>query len=168
MLRSEKEVSVKELEELYKSSGSLVFTHYHGLTVSQITKLRNILRSKGAGLKIVKNTLSKIACQNVKLSGDEKMFTGPVAVAYSEDQVSAAKAVVEFAKANTDLKVVCGIFNNDVISESEVRAIAELPSLEELRGKIVGLLQAPAAKVVGIVQAPAGKVARVIGAYAAK
>lgn len=168
MLRSEKESSVKELEELYKNSGSLVFAHYHGLTVSQITALRNVLRSRGAGLKVVKNTLSKIACKNINLSCDEKMFTGPVAVAYSEDQVAAAKAVVEFAKANDDLKVLCGVFNNDVISESEVRAIAQLPSLEELRGKIVGLLQAPATKVVGIVQAPAGKVARVIGAYAAK
>ena len=168
MLRSEKKTFVSELEKIYQDSNSVIITHYHGLTVSQITNLRKALRENGASFKIVKNTLSKIAATNVKLTHDPEAFSGPTAIAYSKDPVAAAKGVVEFAKANDNLKVIGGIVNDKILNVGEVQQLAKLPSLDQLRGKIVGILQAPAANLVRIVQAPAGSVARVIQAYSEK
>ena len=168
MLRSEKKTFVSELEKIYQDSSSVIITHYHGLTVSQITNLRKALRENGASFKIVKNTLSKIAATNVKLTHDPEAFSGPTAIAYSKDPVAAAKGVVEFAKANDNLKVIGGIVNDKILNVGEVQQLAKLPSLDQLRGKIVGILQAPAANLARIVQAPAGSVARVIQAYSEK
>ncbi len=168
MLRSEKKTFVSELEKIYQDSNSVIITHYHGLTVSQITNLRKALRENGASFKIVKNTLSKIAATNVKLIHDPEAFSGPTAIAYSKDPVAAAKGVVEFAKANDNLKVIGGIVNDKILNVGEVQQLAKLPSLDQLRGKIVGILQAPAANLGRIIQAPAGSVARVIQAYSEK
>lgn len=168
MLRSEKKTFVSELEKIYQDANSVIITHYHGLTVSQITNLRKALRENGASFKIVKNTLSKIAATNVKLTHDPEAFSGPTAIAYSKDPVAAAKGVVEFAKANDNLKVIGGIVNDKILNVGEVQQLAKLPSLDQLRGKIVGILQAPAANLVRIVQAPAGSIARVIQAYSEK
>ena len=168
MLRSEKKTFVSELEKIYEDSNSVIITHYHGLTVSQITNLRKALRENGASFKIVKNTLSKIAATNVKLTHDPEAFSGPTAIAYSKDPVAAAKGVVEFAKANDNLKVIGGIVNDKILNVVEVQQLAKLPSLDQLRGKIVGILQAPAANLVRIVQAPAGSLARVVQAYSEK
>lgn len=168
MLRSEKKTFVSELEEIYKTSNSVIITHYHGLTVSQITNLRKVLRESGASFKIVKNTLSKIAAANAELAHNPDLFSGPTAIAYSEDPVAAAKGVIEFAKANDNLKVIGGVVNDKILSVSEVQQLAKLPSLDQLRGKIVGVLQAPAANLVRIMNAPAGSLARVIRAYADK
>ena len=154
MLRSEKKTFVSELEKIYQDSNSVIITHYHGLTVSQITNLRKALRENGASFKIVKNTLSKIAATNVKLTHDPEAFSGPTAIAYSKDPVAAAKGVVEFAKANDNLKVIGGIVNDKILNVVEVQQLAKLPSLDQLRGKIVGILQAPAANLARIVQAP--------------
>jgi large subunit ribosomal protein L10 len=168
VLRSEKKTFVSELEKIYQDSNSVIITHYHGLTVSQITNLRKALRENGASFKIVKNTLSKIAATNVKLTHDPEAFSGPTAIAYSKDPVAAAKGVVEFAKANDNLKVIGGIVNDKILNVVEVQQLAKLPSLDQLRGKIVGILQAPAANLARIVQAPAGSLARVIQAYSEK
>ena len=168
MLRSEKKTFVSELEKIYQDSNSVIITHYHGLTVSQITNLRKALRENGASFKIVKNTLSKIAATNVKLTHDPEAFSGPTAIAYSKDPEAAAKGVVEFAKANDNLKVIGGIVNDKILNVVEVQQLAKLPSLNQLRGKIVGILQAPAANLARIVQAPAGSLARVIQAYSEK
>ncbi len=168
MLRSEKKTFVSELEKIYQDANSVIITHYHGLTVSQITNLRKALRENGASFKIVKNTLSKIAATNVKLTHDPEAFSGPTAIAYSKDPVAAAKGVVEFAKANDNLKVIGGIVNDKILNVGEVQQLAKLPSLDQLRGKIVGILQAPAANLARIVQAPAGSIARVIQAYSEK
>ena len=116
----------------------------------------------------MKNTLSKIAATNVKLTHDPEAFSGPTAIAYSKDPVAAAKGVVEFAKANDNLKVIGGIVNDKILNVGEVQQLAKLPSLDQLRGKIVGILQAPAANLARIVQAPAGSIARVIQAYSEK
>jgi large subunit ribosomal protein L10 len=168
VLRSEKKTFVSELEKIYQDSNSVIITHYHGLTVSQITNLRKALRENGASFKIVKNTLSKIAATNVKLTHDPEAFSGPTAIAYSKDPVAAAKGVVEFAKANDNLKVIGGIVNDKILNLVEVQQLAKLPSLDQLRGKIVGILQAPAANLARIIQAPAGSLARVIQAYSEK
>jgi large subunit ribosomal protein L10 len=168
VLRSEKKTFVAELEEIYKDSSSVIITHYHGLTVSQVTNLRKVLRENGASFKIVKNTLSKIAATNAGLAHNPEVFSGPTAIAYSKDPVAAAKGVVEFAKANDNLKIIGGMVNDKILSVSEVGQLAKLPSLDQLRGKIVGILQAPAANLARIVQAPAGSLARVIRAHAEK
>lgn len=168
MLRSEKHEFVAELEEVYKKSSSVIVTHYHGLTVSQVTLLRRALKAKGAGFKVVKNTLSKIAASKAGIQDVSSLLVGPTAIAYSEDPVEAAKVVVEFAKTNGDLKIIGGLVNNQLLDVQSVQQLAKLPSLNELRGKIVGILQAPATKVARVLQAPAVQVARVLQAYAGK
>ncbi|WP_341793167.1 MULTISPECIES: 50S ribosomal protein L10 [unclassified Rickettsia] len=168
MLRSEKPIVVEELEKVYKESTSVIVAHYHGLTVSQISSLRESLKVKGAGFKVVKNTLAKIAANKSGLDGAVNLFAGPTAIAYSKDPVEVAKLVVDFAKSNDNLKIVGGIVNDQLLNEHSIRELSKLPSLNELRGKIIGLLQAPATKIVGVLQAPASSLARVIQAYVSK
>ena len=168
MLRSEKKEFVAALEESIKDSSSMIVTHYHGLSVSQITALRKSLRENGASFKVVKNTLSKIAAKNTGLKISEDMFRGPTAIAYSKDPIAAAKGVIEFAKTNNALKIICGVVDNSFIDAAAVKQIASLPPLDSLRATILGLLQAPATKIAGIMQAPAAQLARVTSAYATK
>ena len=168
MLRSEKHEFVTELEEVYKKSSSVIVTHYHGLSVSQVTSLRRALKAKGAGFKVVKNTLSKIAASKAGIQDISSLLTGPTAIAYSEDPVEAAKVVVEFAKTNGSLKIIGGLVNNQLLDVQSVQHLAKLPSLNDLRGKIVGILQAPATKIARVAQAPAIQLARVLQAYAGK
>jgi large subunit ribosomal protein L10 len=168
VLRSEKQEFVAALEGVYKESKSVIVTHYHGLTVSQITSLRTALREKGAKFKVVKNTLSSIAARNSGLATSVDMFSGPTAVAYSTDAVAAAKVVVDFAKTNKNLKIICGVIDNQLIDAASVEQVAKLPSLEELRAQIIGILQAPATKIAGVLQAPAAGLARLLSAYATK
>lgn len=169
MLRAEKYEFVARLEEVYRGSSSVIVTHYHGLTVSQVTMLRRTLKAKGAGLKIVKNTLSKIAAANVGIDDAfAGVFSGPTAVAYSQDPVEVAKIVVEFAKTNESLKIIGGLVNNQLLDANSVQLLAKLPSLNELRGKIIGILQAPATRIAGVLQAPASGLARIFQAYADK
>jgi large subunit ribosomal protein L10 len=167
VLRSQKKEFVEELEALYKDSNSVIVTHYHGLTVAQMTQLRRSLRASGAGFKVVKNTLSKIASLNAKIDGPEQMFSGPTALAYSKDPIAAAKGVTEFAK-NNNLKIICGVVDRHFVDAAGVEQLAKLPSLDELHSKIIGILQAPATKIAGVLQAPAAQLARLLGCYAAK
>jgi len=168
VLRSKKEEFVVGLEELYRQSSSVIVTHYRGLTVSEVTLLRRNLRKDGAGFKVVKNTLSKIAANKVGLDPVAKLLSGPTAIAYSKDPVAAAKNIVEFAKTNQKLKIVGGIVNNQILNKDEIQYLAELPSLDELRGRIIGILQAPATKMARVLQAPAAQLARVLQAFADK
>jgi large subunit ribosomal protein L10 len=134
-----------------------------------MTDLRLRLRKEGAAIKVVKNTLALKALDGKLGDKGEKLFTGPVAIAYGPDAVSAAKIAVQFAKENDKLKLVGGVLDQtNVLDEAGVRALATLPSLDELRGKLIGLIQAPATKVAGVLQAPAGQLARVFNAYATK
>ncbi len=168
MLRSEKQDCVLELEGVYKQSGSVIVTHYHGLTVKQLTSLRRDLRAHDAKFKIVKNTLSKIAANKADVGSISGLLSGPTAIAYSKDPLAAAKTVVKFAKTNEQLKIVGGIVNNQLFNTQEIHLLAELPSLDELRSKIISLIEAPAAKIVGALKAPASKFARLFQAYADK
>lgn len=168
MLRSEKQQSVADLEKIYHESSSVIVTHYHGLTVSQLTSLRKNLRNNGAGFKVIKNTLSKIAVDNAGLGSVSTLFSGPTGIAYSSDPVSAAKVVVEFAKLNESLKIVGGVVDGRLLSTEVVHDLAKLPSLNELRSKLIAVLQAPATKVACVLQAPASGVVRVLKAYADK
>ncbi|WP_064429622.1 50S ribosomal protein L10 [Rickettsia sp. Tenjiku01] len=168
MLRSEKPVAVEDIVNIYKESPSIIITHYHGLTVSQMSSLRESLKSKEAGFKVVKNTLAKIAANQTGLNSIANLFAGPTAIVYSKEPVEMAKLVVNFAKANDNLKIIGGIVDNHVLDEHSIKELAKLPTLNELRGKIVGLLQAPATKVVGVLQAPSSSMARVIQVHASK
>ncbi len=169
MDRAQKQESIESLKSVFADAGAVVVTHYMGLTVAEMTDLRLRLRKEGAAIKVVKNTLALKALDGKLGDTGSALFTGPVAIAYGPDAVSAAKIAVQFAKENDKLKIVGGVLDQtNVLDENAVRALATLPSLDELRGKLIGLIQAPATKIAGVLQAPAGQLARVFNAYATK
>jgi len=168
MDRAQKAESIETLKGVFEGAGAVVVTHYMGLTVAEMTDLRGRLRKEGATLQVVKNTLAQKALDGSVGEAGDALFTGPVAIAFAPDAVSAAKVATQYAKDNEKFTVVGGLMGQTVLDQTAVKALAALPSLDQLRGKIIGLLQAPATKVAGVLQAPAGQIARVIGAYAAK
>ena len=168
MDRNEKAEVVAELRAVFEGAGAVVITRNLGLTVAQSTALRNKMREAGASYKVAKNRLAKIALEGTPYAGISDLLTGPTALATSDDPVSAAKIVAEFAKTNDKLEIVGGGMGETVLDVAGVQALATLPSLDELRAKIVGLVQAPATKLAQIAQAPAGQLARVFGAFGAK
>ena len=168
MDRSQKADAVAQLSEVFAQSGVVVVTRNLGLTVDQSTELRTKMREAGASYKVAKNRLAKLALKDTDYTGLDEFLTGPTALGYSEDPVAAAKAVVEFAKTTDKIEILGGSMGAQKLDEAGVRALASLPSLDELRGTIVGLVNAPATKVAQVVNAPAAKLARVFGAYGAK
>ncbi len=168
MDRAEKERMVKHLGDVFERSGVVVLAHYSGLSVEDMTVLRQRLRASGANMKVVKNRLARLALKGKAGEGASELFRGPVAIAFSEDPVSAPKGIVDFARENEQLVPLGGFMGADVLDEKGINTLASLPSLDELRGKLVGLLQAPASKLARVTQAPAGQVARVVKAYAEK
>ena len=168
MDRSQKTDAVAQLNNVFNEAGVVVVTRNLGLTVAESTDLRAKMREAGATYQVAKNRLAKLALKDTDYAGLEEYLSGPTALGYSEDPVAAAKAVVEFAKTNDRIEVVGGSMGSQVLDEAGVRALASMPSLDELRGKLVGLVNAPATKIAQVVNAPANKLARVFGAYAAK
>jgi large subunit ribosomal protein L10 len=168
MNRSEKTDAVAALNATFNEAAVVVVTRNLGLTVTQSTDLRNKMRDAGASYKVAKNRLAKIALNDTQYSPLGDLLTGPTALATSGDPVAAAKVAVEFAKTNDKLEIVGGAMGDTVLDVEGVKALASMPSLDELRAKLIGLVQAPATKVVQVIQAPAGQLARVFGAYAAK
>ena len=168
MDRAKKADSIEELKGVFAKSGTVVVTQYTGMTFVEMSDLRTRLRKEGAVLKVFKNRLAQKALDGSVGAAGDALFKGPVALVYSADPVTAAKISSQYAKENDKLKIVGGIMGTNVLNEGGVKALATLPSLDQLRGKLVGLLQAPATKIAGVLQAPAGQVARVIGAYANK
>ena len=168
MDRAQKAEAVAELKQTFNEVAVVVVTRNLGLTVAQSTDLRTRMRDAGASYKVAKNTLTLIAVEGTTYAPISDMLTGPTALATSADPVAAAKAAVDFAKTNPKLEIVGGAMGETLLDVDGVKALAELPSLDELRAKIVGLIQAPATKVAQVIQAPAAQLARVFGAYAAK
>ena len=168
MDRSQKADAVAQLSEVFNQAGVVVVTRNLGLSVAQSTELRTKMREAGASYKVAKNRLAKLALKDTDYVGLEDFLNGPTALAWSTDPVAAAKAAVDFAKSNDKLEIVGGSMGTQVLDEAGVKALASMPSLDELRGKIVGLINAPATKVAQVVNAPAAKLARVFGAYGAK
>ena len=169
MDRAQKAESIETLKGVFADSGAVVVTHYLGLTVAEMTDLRGRLRKEGATLKVVKNRLAQKALDGAGGEGGYDLFKGPVAIAYGADPVSAAKVVVQYAKDNEKFSVIGGLLDQTTVLDGDaVKALATLPSLDQLRGKIIGLLQAPATKVAGVLAAPAAQLARVLSAHAAK
>ncbi|MBA4763334.1 50S ribosomal protein L10 [Sphingomonas sp.] len=168
MDRSQKTQAVAELNSTFNEVAVVVVTRNLGMTVKQSTDLRNKARAAGASYKVAKNRLAKIAIEGTGYAVLADLLTGPTALSYSTDPVAAAKVVSDFAKTNDKLEIVGGAMGSMLLDAEGVKALASLPSLDELRGKIVGLLQAPAAKLASITQAPAAQLARVFNAYAEK
>lgn len=168
MDRAEKAESIETLKGVFSDAGAVVVTHYMGLTVAEMTDLRLRLRKEGAGLKVVKNRLAQKALAADAGSDTYTLFKGPVAIAYAPDPVSAAKVATQYAKDNEKFTVIGGLMGEQVLDVKGIEALAKLPSLDQLRASIIGLLQAPATKVAGVLQAPAGQLARVFNAYATK
>ena len=168
MDRSQKADSVAQLSDVFNEAGVVVITRNLGMSVAQSTELRSKMRDAGASYKVAKNRLAKLALKDTDYTGLEEYLNGPTAIAYSTDPVAAARAAVDFAKTTDKIEIVGGSMGAQKLDEAGVRALASMPSLDELRAKLVGLVNAPATKVAQVVNAPAAKLARVFGAYAAK
>ncbi len=167
MERAQKVEIVASLHEIFANAGLVVVARQQGLTVAEAIDLRRKMGEAGATYRVIKNRLARIALENTPYSGLSDLFAGPTAIAFSDDPVAAAKVVVAYAKGNEKLTVLGGGLGEDTLDADRVMALASLPSLDALRGMIVGLVQAPATMVAGVLQAPGGQLARVLGAYAA-
>ncbi len=165
MDRTQKEEMVADLNSIFNEAAVIVVTHYIGLSVGEITGLRTNVRDAGAKFLVTKNSLTRRAIEGTASDSIRDLFTGPTAIAYSDDPVAAPKAAVNFAKENEKLVVLGGIMGDQVLDAEAVKSLASLPSLDELRGMIVGMISTPATRIAAVLAAPAGQVARVISAY---
>jgi large subunit ribosomal protein L10 len=166
--RAEKREVVTALHDVFAKTGIVVVAHYAGLTVSAMTKLRSEMRGAGGRVKVAKNRLVKLALEGTDAKGIADLLRGPTCLAFSADPVAAPKIAVKFAKANEKFVILGGAMGNTVLDAKGVSSLADLPSLDELRGKLIGLIQAPASKIARTVNEPAAKLARVLVAYGKK
>jgi large subunit ribosomal protein L10 len=166
--RTQKKEWVGSLHGTLEGAGLVVVTHYSGLTVAEMTALRAKMRAAGASFKVTKNRLTKLALEGTAYENIADLFTGPTAIAFSADPVAAAKVTAEFAKTNDKLKILGGSLGGERLGEDGVKALATLPSLDELRAKLIGMISTPATRIAGVLQAPAGQLARVLKAKADK
>ncbi len=165
MERAEKREVVTALHDVFAKTGVVVVAHYAGLTVAQMTKLRSEMRSAGGKVKVAKNRLVKLALEGTDAKGIADLLKGPTCLAFSADPVAAPKVAVKFAKANEKFVILGGAMGATVLDAKGVNSLADLPSLDELRGKLIGLLQAPASKIARTLNEPGAQLARVFGAY---
>ena len=156
--KNKKKLYIEEMKDFFKKTTSVYVTHYQGLTVKQIDNLREEMRKHGILFKITKNKITKLALEGSKFQKLEKLFSGPTAVAFSEDAITSAKILTKFAKNNKNLKIIGGIMEEEPLSVAEVEKIATLPTLDEARAHIVGILATPAQKIISILLAPASKI----------
>ena len=167
MDRSQKADAIEMLKGVFDGAGAVVVTHYMGLTVAELNDLRGRLRKEGAGFKVVKNRLAQNALVGSS-DGITALFKGPVGIAYAADPVSAAKISTQYAKDNDKFSIVGGFMGEVILDAKGIDALAKLPSLDQIRATLVGLIQAPATRIAGVVAAPAAQLARVLNAYATK
>lgn len=168
MNRAEKAELVTHLQGVFANAGVVVVAHYSGLTVAQMTVLRAGMSEVGGNVKVTKNRLAKLALDGTQVAGIADHFAGPTAIAYSDDPVAAPKIAAAFAKDNEQFVILGGAMGETLLDKNGVLALAALPSLDELRGKLVGMISTPATRIAGVLQAPAGQLARVMGAKAAQ
>lgn len=168
MDRSEKEQLVSSLRQGLLESELVVVAHQTGLTVDEVSHLRRQIREAGAQIKVAKNTLARLAVAGTHYEGIDAYLSGPTALAYSKDPVAAAKITIKFANGNEKFKVIGGAIKGKVLSYQDIEMLSKLPSLDELRAKIIGIISTPATRVASVVQAPAGQLARVFSAYGNK
>lgn len=168
MDKAAKNDAVASLNEVFANTSVVVVAHYAGLTVSQFQKLRREMKANGATVKVAKNRLAKIALEGTDVASISNLLTGPTLIAYSNDPVAAPKVATAFAKDHDKLVILGGAMGTTALNPEGVKALASMPSLDELRAKLLGLLQAPATKIAQLSTAPAAKLARVFQAYADK
>lgn len=166
MDRNQKKEWVSDLNRIFGEASAVIVTHYTGMTVAEMSVLRSQMRGAGASFKVTKNRLTRLALAGTLYEGLSALFTGPTAVAFSRDPVAAARVASAYAKTNDKLVIVGGALGANVLTPQGVKALAELPSLDELRGRLVGMISTPATRIAGVLQAPAGQLARVMQAYA--
>jgi len=164
--REQKKELISSLNALLTQQSLLTVTVNKGLTVAEVQELRKRMRAAGAGFKVAKNRLARLALAGTKFEGLSDLLKGPTGIAFSKDPVAAAKVCAKFAKENNKLVLVGGSLDGQTLDAAGINALAVLPSLDELRGKIVGLVQAPATKIAGVLAAPGGQIARVLSARA--
>ena len=164
MKRSDKKDLVQKLKDEIDSSTSVIVTHYSGLTVNQSEELRSEMRINGAKFKVTKNRLTKLALEQTQFKDLADLFTGPTAIAYSDDPVAPAKVAVSFEKKLENFKIIGGGYDGEKIDLEKINFLATLPSMDELRGKILRIISAPAQKIALIVKEPAGQIARLVSA----
>lgn len=168
MERAAKRELVTTLNEVWKDTGLIVVAHYAGMTVAQMTDFRKAVKEAGGSVKVAKNRLAKLALKDTDAEVVADLFKGPTCVAYSKDPIAAARAAVKYARDNDKLVILGGAMGRTVLDSSGVKALADLPSLDELRAKLIGLLNAPATKIARTIKEPGAQLARVIQAKAAK
>jgi large subunit ribosomal protein L10 len=166
--RAAKKELVAELNGVFKDTNVVVVAHYSGLTVSQMQNLRRQMKLAGASVRVAKNRLAKIALAGTGAAVVVPLLKGPTVIAYSRDPVAAPKVASDFAKTHEKFVILGGAMGKTALNPDGIKVLASLPSLDELRAKIVGLIQAPATKIARVINAPAGKLARVVQAYAKK
>jgi large subunit ribosomal protein L10 len=166
--RTEKREFVAELNQALSATSMVVVTRNAGLTVAEATDLRRKMRASGSTFKIAKNRLTNLALEGTPFDGIRPLLKGPIALAWSTDPVAVAKAAVEFAKTNEKFVLIGGALGAQTLNADGIKALAELPSLDELRARLVGMIATPATRIAGVLQAPAGQLARVFGAFARK
>ncbi len=159
MNKEKKQTYISEMTTQLDKSEAVIVTHYQGLTVNQLDELRAKMREHGIIFKITKNRITKLALEKTKCKDLSNLFSGPTAVALSEDAITSAKILTNFSKENNNLKILGGIMGNDILDVAGIKNVAALPTLDEARAKIVGILRSPAQKIVSILLAPASKIA---------
>ena len=164
MNRSEKKVFVEKVRDDFSNSSTIIVTHYSGLNVKEIEDLRKAMRVNGANFKVTKNSLIKLVLENSKIESISDLFIGPTAVAYSSDPVAPARVAVEYEKKFKNFKIIGGAFEGEKIGEEKINFLASLPTLDEIRGKLVSLLITPAQNIASIIKAPASQLTRLISA----
>ena len=157
--KEKKKAYIEEMKGFFTKTNSIFVTHYQGLTVKQIDELKNEMRKHGIMFKITKNRITKLALEGTKFKKLENLFNGPTAVAFSDDAITSAKILTKFAKKNSNLKIIGGIMEEEPLSVEEVEKIATLPTLDEARANITGILNSPAQKIISILLAPGSKIA---------
>ncbi len=168
MDRTEKREFVSTLATVFADTSMVVVTQNKGLTVAEVTVLRQRMRAAGATFKVAKNRLAVLALEGTSFAGIAPLLKGPTALAWAKDPVAVAKAAVDYAKTNDKLVLLGGALGSQTLDADGIRALAELPSLDALRARLVGMIQTPATRIAAVIAAPAAGVARVIGAYSRK
>ena len=168
MNRNQKEIFIKNIKTIMDENSLVLVFHYRGMSMNEMTDLRVQSFNSGCNIKVTNNRLAKLALKETNKVDLSDFFDGPTAIAYSNDPVSLTKLLVEFAKNNNNLVVLGGIMDNEILSVEKIEILSKLPSLEEIRAKLIGLISTPAQKIASVLTAPSGDLARVFNAYSSK
>ena len=168
MTKEQKKNYVEEMKKVFSSNEAVMIAHYKGLNVKQLDKIRDEMRKSGIFFKVTKNRITKIALEKTRAKELSKLFAGPTAVALSDDAITSAKILTKFSKENSNLKILGGIMGDEILDVAAVQNVATLPTLDEARAKIVGILASPAQKIVSILLAPGSKIANLARAKSLK